>query len=89
MGLTLKDSHLQTEAGSIVSVIKEPPSPARPVPTAIAALPALGCPQPLSLVRAQRRGPQRNMTAEPLRFGDLNVYSPSTFLVKSVQVEIS
>lgn len=42
----------------------------------------------LAWYEPRARHPQRNLIAEPLRFGALNVHLLSSFLVKSVQAEI-
>lgn len=70
-------------------VMKKPRCPVRPASDSTAAPPAPGFPQHFRLVPAQRKEPPRNTMAELLRFGALNVHSPSSFLVKFVQAEIS
>lgn len=75
--LSLWDSYLQ-RAGETRSACDEEAIPQR----ALSWTPQL--PEP---GRCPEKGAQKNLIAEPFRFGALNVHSPSSFLVKSVQVE--
>lgn len=78
MGLSPRDSNLQRVGGTSGVCDKE----ATVLSEALSQT-------SLSLVGSQRKEPPRNVIAEPLRFGALNIHSPSSFLVKSIQVEIS
>ena len=89
VGLNLRDSCFPRVEGTRGDCGKEAPLLIEACLDAPAALSALGCPECLSRVGPRREEPLRNVVTEPLTFRVPNVYSPSSFLVKSVQVELS